>query len=375
MSDNKEKLQDALGMLDDDLLLEVEKLRRMPQKRRSFQWHRLGAIAACLCVLVGSVFAGRWIKQGSRPESADYLTADGLETATEGAAEKKTENTTEDAIEEETPTEEAEYIEVDNLERSEGEKSNTAAGAALPEAVGVTIEPLMVNLCDDPDVAADMVSLFIYQGRCYVEYTVLEGASQLVGEHLGTVTGLIDEWTQEDGYVDFAGTTSGDIYAVNGFDTDFVLCQIGMNESVVIYMNDNDITLYTGADLLEKRFKIDGSFKAKSISQPRWTSSGVPYPLDEEATEQVYALVEVMLDSPFVYTEDAGLHGSALYHLFLYLDNGMTINLRMYNGGFIMVDGMESVCIQVDPEVFSETIQCLRAVEDSMCGIPVMEGE
>ena len=35
MSDNKEKLQDALGMLDDDLLLEVEKLRRMPQKRRS----------------------------------------------------------------------------------------------------------------------------------------------------------------------------------------------------------------------------------------------------------------------------------------------------------------------------------------------------
>ena len=32
MSDNKEKLQDALGMLDDDLLLEVEKLRRMPQK-------------------------------------------------------------------------------------------------------------------------------------------------------------------------------------------------------------------------------------------------------------------------------------------------------------------------------------------------------
>jgi hypothetical protein len=37
------------------------------------------------------------------------------------------------------------------------------------------------------------------------------------------------------------------------------------------------------------------------------------------------------------------------------------------------VDGMESVCIQVDPKVFSETIQCLRAVEDSMCGIPVME--
>ena len=34
MSDNKEKLQDALGLLDDDLLLEVENLRRMPQKPR-----------------------------------------------------------------------------------------------------------------------------------------------------------------------------------------------------------------------------------------------------------------------------------------------------------------------------------------------------
>ena len=159
MSENKtnqEKLQDALGLLDDELLLEVEKLRRAPQKRRPPLWHRLAAIAACLGVLVGSVFAGKFFNQGGMPKSTEYLSAD---EETEGAIE-------EGILEEEKTETETEDIEIENFETSEGDESSTAAGAALPEAVGVTIEPLMVDLCDHPDISADMERLFNYQGRC-----------------------------------------------------------------------------------------------------------------------------------------------------------------------------------------------------------------
>ena len=65
---------------------------------------------------------------------------------------------------------------------------------------------------------AAMLAFFIYQGRCYVQYEWIDHGDALVGEYLGTATGLIDEWTPQEGYVDLAGSVQGDFYAVNGYD-------------------------------------------------------------------------------------------------------------------------------------------------------------
>ena len=54
-----------------------------------------------------------------------------------------------------------------------------------------------------------MIGFFIYEGRCYVQYREIYEDVDLIDKHLGTVTGLIDEWTPEDGYVDFAGSAQG----------------------------------------------------------------------------------------------------------------------------------------------------------------------
>ncbi len=382
MSENKEKLQDALGMLDDDLLLEVEELRRRPQKRRALQWHRLAAIAACLCMLVGAVYAGGFI--GGRPENEEFLTADEAEMVTEGAAEEGV--LTEDAAESEEAMAEETAAEEDAeecFETSEGENRQNAAGGALPAATGVFVEPLMVDLCDHSDREVDMIPFFIYQGRSYVYYGTLEDASQLIGEQLGMATGLIDEWTEEDGYIELAGSVMGDFYAVNGFENDFVLCMQRSDGAVEIFMNNNDITLYTGANLLQERFKVDGQFTAKCMSRDRWfNSKGVPYEMDEEGNEQIWALVEAMFDAPFVYTDDITLRGGAdsiydteLYHLYLHLDNGMIVHLRLFDGGYVQLDGLRPVCIQVDEKVFWQAIKAMDQTEDSLCGVPLMEGE
>lgn len=383
MSDNKEKLQDALGMLDDDLLLEVEKLRRAPQKRRFPMWQRLTAIAACLCMLVGAVFAARFM--GGQSGNEEYLMADGAEAVTEGA-ETEDGMLTEDAAESEEAMAEKTAMEEDAedcFETSEGEIRQNVAGGVLPAATGVFVEPLMVDLCDHSDRIVDMIPFFIYQGRNYVYYGTLEDAYQLIGEYLGTATGLIDEWTKEDGYVELAGSVMGDFYSVNGFETDFVLCMQRSDGAVEIFMNNNDITLYTGADLLQERFKVDGQFTAKCMSRDRWfNSKGVPYEMDEEGSEQIWALVEAMFDAPFVYTNDITLRGDAdsiydaeLYHLYLHLDNGMVVHLRLFDGGYVQLDGLRPVCIQVEEEVFWQAIKAMDQTEDSLCGVPLMEDE
>ena len=211
MSDNKEKLQDALGMLDDDLLLEVEKLRRAPQKRHQSVWHRLTAIAACLCVLVGGAVAARFLN--GRSERGEFLTADETATVTEGAATEEYVVEREEESEECVSVEEAaeeDIDEGDGLLDSENRSEETGTGASL--ASGVTIAPLRVDLYDHPDAEVDMEALFIYDGRCYVQYGSLADASHLAGDYLGTATGLIDEWTEKDGYVDLAGADGEPAY-------------------------------------------------------------------------------------------------------------------------------------------------------------------
>ena len=62
---------------------------------------------------------------------------------------------------------------------------------------------------------------FCWSSLYYENFSEAEG---IVGEHLGTVTGMIDEWTPEEGYVDFAGSICGDFYSVKGYDPEFMLC-------------------------------------------------------------------------------------------------------------------------------------------------------
>ena len=80
----------------------------------------------------------------------------------------------------------------------------------------MTIPPLEVSLSSE--LAADMIGFFIYEGRCYVQYNHIDNGTDLIGEYLGTATGLIDEWTPKEGYVDFAGSVRGDFYSVKGYD-------------------------------------------------------------------------------------------------------------------------------------------------------------
>ena len=61
---------------------------------------------------------------------------------------------------------------------------------------------------------------------------------------MGTATGLIDEWTPKEGYVELAGSVSGDFYTVNGFDPTFLLCMKEDGDAIQLFVCNSGITLY-----------------------------------------------------------------------------------------------------------------------------------
>lgn len=64
-------IHDALNLLDDDLISEVECLRSR-KKSRTKQWMSWAAMAACMCIVIGSILSGRLpVGIGQNSESAD----------------------------------------------------------------------------------------------------------------------------------------------------------------------------------------------------------------------------------------------------------------------------------------------------------------
>lgn len=64
---NPEKLHDALNLLEDDLIIPVERLR---EKKRTFRWHYVGAMAACLAVCALGLYGFGLLDRAKSNETA-----------------------------------------------------------------------------------------------------------------------------------------------------------------------------------------------------------------------------------------------------------------------------------------------------------------
>lgn len=233
---------------------------------------------------------------------------------------------------------------------------------------GVTIPSMEVILSVPEGIEMDMIGFFIYQGRCYAQYDWVQDGMDLVGEYLGTAIGMIDEWTAEDGYVELAGSVSGDFYAVNGFDPTFLLCMTGGDGLVETYVCNTGITLKYGSELYEDRLHLSGGYTAVEYeSRESWY-----YGKEEMRSLTDLSAAERLLDSlgkaEFMYwpavTEQAGYTMSSIYdteryHLYFHMNNGMTVHLRLYEDGYVRFQGMLDVCVQVPEEEYAPFLRLL----------------
>ncbi|GAA0357655.1 hypothetical protein [Bacillus horti] len=148
---------------------------------------------------------------------------------------------------------------------------NQPVPTQIEVADGVTIPKMEIPDTDGPML--NMIPLVVYQGNVYTQSESMlspADALELRGEKLGQTTGGIDEWSSEDDYIELASNIGEtEIYAVNGYDTDFrVMSYIEIDGQIYadIYENMNGMTITNGEDLLGK-LKLEGR-----ISSAQWES-------------------------------------------------------------------------------------------------------
>jgi len=324
---NKELFFDAMEFIDDDLIREVDTLRSGKAKKTTPKWLRYATAAACLCVVVGGIYL--WSQH-------DFTLSP--EVSTDGTA---------------------------------GEWEDGNGGQHGGFIGGVTIPKTKISLASGE---ADMLAFFIYEGRIYVQYDWVYDHPELAGEYVGRATGSINEWTEADGYVDFAGSISGDFYTVNGIDPAFMLCMKYDDGSVSVYINDNGFTLVKGADLFEDRLCLSGNYTAVEYqTQDEWSydETGTVHQLYNKHNTSAGTLIEGFIDAlnkgDFVYTKDVPLdkgeknfYDREIYHMWFTMNHGVTVHLRLFKGGYVGFDGLKPVCIKIDEAVFNKMIDCLK---------------
>ncbi len=312
-----ERLLNAMGDIHDGL---IENALNGKQKQKSKLWLKWGALAACLCLVIGGVFGG--MKLFNHPHDANSF----------------------------------------NVTLSDD---------------GVTIPTMDISLSSKASVEADMIAFFIYQGRCYVQYDLVYKDADIVGEHLGTATGLINEWTPRDGYIDFAGSVKGDFYAVKGYDPSFMLCMKYATGEVSLYVCNTGITMKYGSELYEERLHLSENYDTVQYEgRDSWYQSENERYQIEGNSDIIYQFLDGLNSAEFVPSDSISLADNSsdvfskmeLYHLYFNMQNGTDVHLRLLKDGYVLYQGILDICVQIPDEVYS---QLLTVLENRNEALPV----
>lgn len=356
-----EIIHDALNLLEDDLIEEVGKLRGGVVEEKICAsavkpkvWRKWVALAASVAVLI----IGFWSWENYLAPQDDIL---------EGETAEKSN------VSQETITSENDKEDYNNLVQGSDQHdgiSSVKQEECLTEAV-VTIPKLEVNLSSQTDgIEEDMLAFFIYEDRIYVENEYYQNPD-FVGAYVGTSTGLIDEWTKEDGYVSNAGSVAGDFYEVEGIDPDFMLCMKYENGAVTTFVNNNGITLRKGSDLLEEYLHLKNNYESVAFrtNDERNNSTKDPQVLSQDYKDAFDWFINAFDEGTFLYLADTDLETSGknsiytnddTYHLYFQMNNGLQLQFWIYEDGYVSFHGLNSVCVKIDEDVYKDLIQILQ---------------
>jgi len=223
------------------------------------------------------------------------------------------------------------------------------SGSSSGSSSGIYIPPASVP-DQDPGISCDMSALFIYQGRCYVELSHTLPSQALLGSPLGTCTGSIDEWTQADGYTEGSGTVSGTFYSIQGYDPAHLLGIPLETGELQVFWNNNDLNLTQGREVLGEVFHLDQDLSGIDVSLPEADTSA---PLTD------VTFLDTLMSAPF---QTWNAPKTPDYRLTLHTSQGLCLDLHLYTGGYVTVEGVPSAALQLDDAVYRQLCSDIQEV-------------
>ncbi len=345
-----DKIHDALNHIDDELIEAADKVRSAPPTVRINHTRTLALVATVLVMLVVTLIFARSI--------ASDLTSDGAagpDNATDIAG----------------IPEPGDKI---NSGADDGLDGNPTDGEPGDMNVGVTVQKRVIDESYKPSKLNSPIDYFCHNGRIYVPYgeIVYRPYDEVVGEKLGTVTDVFDTEPYGDYYGELHGNMSFDVYKMKEYDESFMLA-VDVDGSYYVFINDNDLTLKTGADVLSDRFKLASGYSGVTMQyyQGEWQST-----VQKHYYEIIERFIGAICDAPVVSPDSADISSRlCLAMLRFEHDSGTLLTLQLYGGGYVSVLlGKSAVLIQIDEDVFNEYIEKLgytRFDPDSfVAGIP-----
>lgn len=394
--ENKEKLiQDALNMLEDELILEADELREKSvntiveqssiskngkvKKQKNNQhkktWRYVSTIAASIAVffIAGTV----WNEVIVPNQANEGIVEEAVENQEENeklADSDRGQHINDSMVDDLEETDNLTFIpDVTEVEKAASESLKLESAAGIEELIRVKIPAMEVYLEKPKDVVVDMLAFFIYEGRSYVQDKYYKEGFSLVGDYVGTSVGLIDEWTKEDGYVDFAGSISGKFYEVKGYDPEFMLCMKFDDGAVETFINNNGISLGKGSDLIVDRLHLkDNVEKVSFKTHKEWNESFSDennHVLPEEYDELMERFLESFSSHNFVRMRDTSLDVNGLYsyqnneknyHLTFYTKDGLQFDFTLCEDGYVVFQGFHSVCVQIEEALYEELLAAFK---------------
>lgn len=464
---SSEVIHDALQFLDDEMIEEVESLRRgfdglenlermeeesysyepsqtLPIKiiknkehgRKRNQWRKWGTLAASICVLItGSFIYEAYIRpaedsnlqlessdsvQNISPENSNFgnLNLEDLnegklnqESANEESANKESVNeeisnaeslnqdntnsetlNPEDSNAEKFHQEGADLAGVQTEQEGENEESDHATEEQMPsdeeseerkddmsgfpetietQTKGVWIPQMEVSLKKEEGVSSDMLGFFILNGRSYIQYEFQQdykkSGADFVGRYAGKITGMINEWTEADGYVEGAGTYIGNVYEVKGISPEFMLCMVWEDGSVETFIHNNAITLYKGADLVDEWLDLRGNYDVvalERIADGRFVYKDMA--LTKEELDVFARFLDAFAKGDFVYVEEKMNHPiggdmdtADVLDFYFIKENGVRLRFRTLGDGYVSFPWLDA-CVRIDRNVYDEVVAVLQ---------------
>lgn len=240
-----------------------------------------------------------------------------------------------------------------------------------------------------PYIQASWTSFFIYEGRQYSEVypnEEKETVIELRGEKLGTAKDIIEHLTSlnysEGQLIDFkevegiAGTVgNAEIYKVKGYDEKFRLIAYSNNEYgelANIYECLTDINVASGEDVFSK-LKLKENIKEASWDTFNNWNYGTPNHKEindkdilDKFILEMYDATPLLLDSEelrhqFYYKEsDYEELQNKQKRLYFKLNDNTTVEIRIYDNGYILYGGLNDVAFKVNDESFNSLWSLLK---------------
>ena len=312
-------LLDKINFIDNDLIQEAANIRK--KRKKCTKWY---AIACSLCViLIGTVLL-RWVILNDKLDNNNTTVVD------------------------------------------EEEAKNSLV--YIPK----------IELPKKSSVQTDMIGLIVYKGKIYTQAESFCGQkaseiNNLVGNRIGYAKGNIDEGAKQEEYAkEFAGTVSGDVYTVNGYNEDFRICIKGSDNDgtgnvidyINFYENLNGIGLNNGKDLFGDRIRLEKNWdNVKYLTHENWDNGWPDYNylnLSNITERDIDKFIQELYRGEFVDLTNKDIYDKPNHHLYIYMKDNTRVELRLFEGGYVGYQPLGWYFVKMPGEIFNKLYEASK---------------